>query len=98
MLVPLSQHYVDGALSNNMPMFEHRNTITMAPFSGESDICPREGTFNFFEASYSNVSIQVNTGNVYRVCTSFLPPSLEVSGNMIWRTICFYINLSEEQK
>ncbi|XP_015241994.1 PREDICTED: patatin-like phospholipase domain-containing protein 2 [Cyprinodon variegatus] len=70
-------HYVDGALSNNMPMFEHRNTITMAPFSGESDICPREGTFNFFEASYSNVSIQVNTGNVYRVCTSFLPPSLE---------------------
>ncbi|MEQ2166050.1 hypothetical protein GOODEAATRI_023716 [Goodea atripinnis] len=62
---------------NNMPLFEHRNTITMAPFSGESDICPREGTFNFFEASYSNVSIQVNTGNVYRVCTSFLPPTQE---------------------
>uniref|UniRef100_A0A3B3YZ41 PNPLA domain-containing protein n=1 Tax=Poecilia mexicana TaxID=48701 RepID=A0A3B3YZ41_9TELE len=57
------------------------NTITMAPFSGESDICPREGTFNFFEAHYGNVSIQVNTGNVYRVCTSFLPPTLEVSGN-----------------
>ncbi|KAK5600608.1 hypothetical protein CRENBAI_001338 [Crenichthys baileyi] len=73
----LIQHYVDGALSNNMPLFEHRNTITMAPFSGESDICPREGTFNFFEASYGNVSIQVNTGNVYRVCTSFLPPTLE---------------------
>ncbi|XP_008408999.1 patatin-like phospholipase domain-containing protein 2 isoform X1 [Poecilia reticulata] len=77
---PLSYHgvlYVDGALSNNMPLFEHRNTITMAPFSGESDICPREGTFNFFEAHYGNVSIQVNTGNVYRVCTSFLPPTLE---------------------
>ncbi|XP_054898461.1 patatin-like phospholipase domain-containing protein 2 isoform X2 [Poeciliopsis prolifica] len=77
---PPSYHgvrYVDGALSNNMPLFEHRNTITMAPFSGESDICPREGTFNFIEAHYSNVSIQVNTGNVYRVCTSFLPPSLE---------------------
>ncbi|MEQ2222025.1 hypothetical protein ILYODFUR_021698 [Ilyodon furcidens] len=71
------EHYVDGALSNNMPLFEHRNTITMAPFSGESDICPREGTFNFFEANYGNVSIQVNTGNVYRVCTSFLPPTQE---------------------
>ncbi|KAM4734578.1 patatin-like phospholipase domain-containing protein 2 [Anableps anableps] len=70
-------HYVDGALSNNMPLFEHRNTITMAPFSGESDICPREGTFNFFEANYGNVSIQVNTGNVHRVCTSFFPPTLE---------------------
>ncbi|XP_041852902.1 patatin-like phospholipase domain-containing protein 2 [Melanotaenia boesemani] len=69
--------YMDGALSNNMPLFEHRNTITVAPFSGESDICPREGTFNFFEAHYGNVSIQVNTGNVHRVCTSFLPPRLE---------------------
>ncbi|KAM9352305.1 patatin-like phospholipase domain-containing protein 2 [Symphorus nematophorus] len=69
--------YMDGALSNNMPLFEHRNTITVAPFSGESDICPREGTFNFFEVHYGNVSIQVNTGNVHRVCTSFLPPRLE---------------------
>uniref|UniRef100_A0A4W6FYZ0 triacylglycerol lipase n=1 Tax=Lates calcarifer TaxID=8187 RepID=A0A4W6FYZ0_LATCA len=69
--------YMDGALSNNMPLFEQRNTITMAPFSGESDICPTEGTFNFFEVHYGNVSIQVNTGNVHRVCTSFLPPRLE---------------------
>ncbi|XP_068579881.1 patatin-like phospholipase domain-containing protein 2 isoform X2 [Cebidichthys violaceus] len=70
-------HYMDGALSNNMPLFEQRNTITVAPFSGESDICPREGTFNFFEAHYGNMSIQVNTGNVHRVCTSFLPPRPE---------------------
>ncbi|CAJ1055967.1 patatin-like phospholipase domain-containing protein 2 isoform X2 [Xyrichtys novacula] len=70
-------YYMDGALSNNMPLFEHRNTITMAPFSGESDICPKEGTFNFFEATFGNVSIQVNTGNVHRVCTSFLPPKPE---------------------
>ncbi|XP_026167629.1 patatin-like phospholipase domain-containing protein 2 [Mastacembelus armatus] len=69
--------YMDGALSNNMPLFEQRNTITMAPFSGESDICPREGTFNFFEVHYGNVSIQGNTGNVHRICTSFLPPRIE---------------------
>ncbi|XP_042268400.1 patatin-like phospholipase domain-containing protein 2 [Thunnus maccoyii] len=70
-------HYMDGALSNNMPLLEQRNTITMAPFSGESDICPREGTFNFVEVHYGNVSIQVNTGNVHRVYTSFLPPRIE---------------------
>ncbi|XP_008309717.1 patatin-like phospholipase domain-containing protein 2 [Cynoglossus semilaevis] len=69
--------YMDGALSNNMPLFEQRNTITVAPFSGESDICPREGTFNFFEVHYGNVSIQVNTGNVHRICTSFLPTTLQ---------------------
>lgn len=69
--------YMDGALSNNMPLFEDRNTITVAPFSGESDICPSEGSFNFFEVHYVNTSIQVNTGNVHRVYTSFLPPRLE---------------------
>ncbi|KAG7522073.1 patatin-like phospholipase domain-containing protein 2 [Solea senegalensis] len=70
-------HYMDGALSNNMPLCENRNTITVAPFSGESDICPREGTLNFCEVHYGNVSIQVNTGNVHRICTSFLPPRPE---------------------
>ncbi|XP_058502049.1 patatin-like phospholipase domain-containing protein 2 [Solea solea] len=70
-------HYMDGALSNNMPLLENRNTITVAPFSGESDICPKEGTLNFCEVHYGNVSIQVNTGNVHRICTSFLPPRPE---------------------
>ncbi|KAF7654875.1 hypothetical protein LDENG_00063670, partial [Lucifuga dentata] len=69
--------YMDGALSNNMPLSEQRNTITVAPFSGESDICPKEGTFNFLEVHYGNVSIQVNTSNVHRICTSFLPPTPE---------------------
>ncbi|KAM4619397.1 1-acylglycerol-3-phosphate O-acyltransferase Pnpla3-like isoform 1-T1 [Polymixia lowei] len=80
-LVPPSYRgvrYVDGALSNNMPLFEQRNTITVSPFSGESDICPREGTFNFLEVHYGNVSIQVNTGNVHRVYTSFCPPEPEM--------------------
>ncbi|CAK6954496.1 patatin-like phospholipase domain-containing protein 2 [Scomber scombrus] len=86
-------HYMDGALSNNMPLLEQRNTITMAPFSGESDICPREGTFNFFEVHYSDLSIQVNTGNVHRVCTSFLPPRIEklaeICHNGYMDALCF---------
>ncbi|XP_024136897.1 patatin-like phospholipase domain-containing protein 2 [Oryzias melastigma] len=88
-------NYMDGALSNSMPLFELRNTITVAPFSGESDICPTEGTFNFFEANYGNVSIQVNTGNVHRVCTSFLPPPpemlAEICHNGYMDALCFLI-------
>ncbi|XP_035771077.1 patatin-like phospholipase domain-containing protein 2 isoform X4 [Neolamprologus brichardi] len=89
----LIQRYVDGALSNMMPLSEQRNTITMAPFSGENDICPREGSYNFFEVHYGNISIQVNTGNVYRVCTSFLPPRLEklaeICHNGYMDALCF---------
>uniref|UniRef100_A0A3Q3XJN8 PNPLA domain-containing protein n=1 Tax=Mola mola TaxID=94237 RepID=A0A3Q3XJN8_MOLML len=55
-----------------------KNTITVAPFSGESDICPREGAFTVVQVHYGNMSIQVNTGNLHRICSSFLPPRLEV--------------------
>lgn len=70
---------MDGALSNNLPLFELRNTITVAPFSGESDICPQEGTLDALQVHYGNVSVKVTTRNVHRICTSFLPPRLEVS-------------------
>lgn len=70
--------YMDGALSNNMPLSELRNTITMAPFAGESDVCPREGTFCPLQVHYGNVSIKVTTRNIHRICTSFLPPRLEM--------------------
>ncbi|XP_047658076.1 patatin-like phospholipase domain-containing protein 2 isoform X4 [Tachysurus fulvidraco] len=33
-------HYVDGALSDSTPYSSLKNTITVSPFSGESDICP----------------------------------------------------------
>lgn len=77
----LSQLYMDGALSNNMPLSELRNTITMAPFAGESDVCPREGTFCPLQVNYGDLSIKVTTMNVQRICTSFLPPRLEVGTN-----------------
>ncbi|XP_061780814.1 patatin-like phospholipase domain-containing protein 2 isoform X1 [Nerophis lumbriciformis] len=69
--------FMDGALSNNMPLFEQRNTITLAPFCSESDICPKDGAFTCVSVHYANLSIQVTTGNVHRICTSFLPPALE---------------------
>lgn len=90
-----SQLYMDGALSNNMPLSEQRNTITVAPFSGESDICPREGTFNVAEVHYGNVSIQVNTRNVHRICTSFLPPRLEVAPHIGYLYFKKWCNVSK---
>ncbi|XP_010863371.2 patatin-like phospholipase domain-containing protein 2 isoform X1 [Esox lucius] len=71
-------HYVDGALSNNMPHFDLKNTITVCPFSGESDVCPRESTFNFHEYRQNNTSIKFNTSNLHRVIMSFLPPEPQV--------------------
>ncbi|XP_041705872.1 patatin-like phospholipase domain-containing protein 2 [Coregonus clupeaformis] len=84
-VIPPSYHgvrYVDGALSNNMPHFDLKNTIIVCPFSGESDVCPRESTLNFHEYHQNNASIQFNTNNLHRVIMSFLPPEPEVMAEM----------------
>lgn len=42
--------YMDGAFSDNLPIL-NENTITVSPFCGESDICPRDDSAQFFHVS-----------------------------------------------
>ncbi|XP_062403302.1 patatin-like phospholipase domain-containing protein 2 isoform X2 [Sardina pilchardus] len=76
------RRYIDGAISDNMPFWKLKNTITVSPFSGESDISPRESPFYYHEVQYNNVSLYVNFNNMYRVASVFLPPDAEVLGQM----------------
>ncbi|XP_034542216.1 patatin-like phospholipase domain-containing protein 2 isoform X2 [Notolabrus celidotus] len=71
------QHYVDGAASDNQPRCHVKNTITFSAYAGESDLCPRASTLNFHEVRFKNMSIQVNSENVYRVTSTFFPPQAE---------------------
>ncbi|XP_072915253.1 patatin-like phospholipase domain containing 3 isoform X3 [Hemitrygon akajei] len=74
--------YVDGGISNNLPQCELKNTITVSPYSGESDICPRDNTCNFHELRVSNTSIQFSLENLYRITQAFFPPESKVLGEM----------------
>ncbi|KAJ3612108.1 hypothetical protein NHX12_020385 [Muraenolepis orangiensis] len=56
--------YVDGGISDNLPQAELKNTISVSPFSGESDICPRDNSTSFHELRFTNTSIQMNMGNI----------------------------------
>ncbi|XP_051886744.1 patatin-like phospholipase domain containing 3 isoform X2 [Pristis pectinata] len=78
----LIQRYVDGGISNNLPQYELKNTITVSPFSGESDICPRDNTSNFHELRVTNTSIQFSLGNLYRLTQALFPPEPKVLGEM----------------
>lgn len=69
-----TQRYVDGGMSNNLPQSELKNTISISPFSGESDICPKDNSSSFHELRFTNTSIQVTWGNVYRLSKVFFPP------------------------
>ncbi|KAM8940166.1 patatin-like phospholipase domain-containing protein 2 [Pelodytes ibericus] len=74
--------YVDGGISDNLPQYELKNTITVSPFSGESDICPRDGCTNIHELRVTNTSIQFNLSNLYRLSKALFPPEPEVLKDM----------------
>lgn len=42
--------YMDGGFSDNLPVLDE-NTITVSPFCGESDICPRDASSQLFHVS-----------------------------------------------
>ncbi|XP_010386588.1 patatin-like phospholipase domain-containing protein 2 isoform X3 [Rhinopithecus roxellana] len=66
--------YVDGGISDNLPLYELKNTITVSPFSGESDICPQDSSTNIHELRVTNTSIQLNLRNLYRLSKALFPP------------------------
>uniref|UniRef100_A0A3Q0S3I4 PNPLA domain-containing protein n=1 Tax=Amphilophus citrinellus TaxID=61819 RepID=A0A3Q0S3I4_AMPCI len=71
------QHYVDGAVTDNLPGYHLKQTITFSPYAGESDICPQASTLNFHKVHFNNISIQLNSENLYRVTSTFFPPEPE---------------------
>ncbi|KAG8563930.1 hypothetical protein GDO81_016257 [Engystomops pustulosus] len=74
--------YVDGGISDNLPQYELKNTITVSPFSGESDICPRDACTNIHELRVTNTSIQFNLSNLYRLSKALFPPEPQVLKDM----------------
>ncbi|XP_037770700.1 1-acylglycerol-3-phosphate O-acyltransferase Pnpla3 isoform X1 [Chelonia mydas] len=74
--------YVDGGISDNLPQYESKNTITISPFSGECDICPKGNSANFHEMNVTNTSIQFSLGNFYRLTQALFPPEPKVLGEI----------------
>lgn len=74
-----AKRYVDGGISDNLPLYELKNTITVSPFSGESDICPQDSSTNIHELRVTNTSIQFNLRNLYRLSKALFPPEPMVS-------------------
>ena len=71
----LSQYYVDGGISDNLPQhFKEGETITVSPFSGEHDICPKDVSSNDVHIELRKTSIQINCNNLHRLTNALFPP------------------------
>ncbi|XP_056243663.1 patatin-like phospholipase domain-containing protein 2 [Seriola aureovittata] len=90
-------HYVDGAVSDNLPRCHLKNTITFSAYAGESDICPRASTLNFHEVRFNNVSIQVNSENMHRVANTFFPPQPEAMSEICQKGYMDALRFLQEQ-
>ncbi|XP_026672777.1 patatin-like phospholipase domain-containing protein 2 isoform X2 [Ceratina calcarata] len=73
--------YMDGGFSDNLPTLDE-NTITVSPFCGESDICPRDVSSQLFHVNFANTSIELSRQNIYRFARILFPPNPEMLSNM----------------
>lgn len=73
--------YMDGAFSDNLPTLDE-NTVTVSPFCGESDICPRDNSAQMFHLNWANTSIELSKQNMNRFMRILFPPKPEILSNM----------------
>ncbi|XP_026326934.1 uncharacterized protein LOC113235457 [Hyposmocoma kahamanoa] len=73
--------YMDGGFSDNLPVLDE-NTITVSPFCGESDICPRDLSSQLFHVNVANTSIELSKQNMDRFARILFPPTPEVLSSM----------------
>ncbi|CAB3372133.1 Hypothetical predicted protein [Cloeon dipterum] len=73
--------YIDGCYSDNLPILDE-NTVTVSPFCGESDICPRDDTYNVLQVNLANTSIELSRQNLLRAMRILLPPNPQVLSEM----------------
>ncbi|PIK44706.1 hypothetical protein BSL78_18427 [Apostichopus japonicus] len=74
--------YVDGGISDNLPKVSG-DTVTVSPFSGESDICPpSEEISRYLQITLSNTHIQLTASNLYRLSRALFPPDPKVLAQM----------------
>ncbi|XP_063700243.1 1-acylglycerol-3-phosphate O-acyltransferase Pnpla3-like [Culicoides brevitarsis] len=73
--------YMDSGFSDNLPTLDE-HTVTVSPFCGESDICPRDDSWKMFHLNWTNTSIEISKKNFSRFRGMFFAPEQDVMMKM----------------
>ncbi|XP_068218682.1 1-acylglycerol-3-phosphate O-acyltransferase Pnpla3-like isoform X1 [Palaemon carinicauda] len=73
--------YIDGGFTVNLPEVDV-HTVTVSPFGGEADICPKDPTAGLLTVNLANTSIELSKENLYRFARILFPPPPEVLNKM----------------
>uniref|UniRef100_A0A8C5VZF4 Acylglycerol transacylase n=1 Tax=Microcebus murinus TaxID=30608 RepID=A0A8C5VZF4_MICMU len=88
--------YVDGGASDNMPLLDAKTTITVSPFYGEYDICPKTRSTNFLHVNISNFRLRICSENIHLLMRALYPPEPKVLGELCLRGYLDALRFLEE--
>uniref|UniRef100_A0A2K6ELV3 Acylglycerol transacylase n=1 Tax=Propithecus coquereli TaxID=379532 RepID=A0A2K6ELV3_PROCO len=88
--------YIDGGGSDNLPLSDAKTTITVCPFYGEYDICPKTRSTNFLHVCFNTFNIRVCSANIYLMLRSLSPPDPKVLGELCLRGYLDALRFLEE--
>ncbi|KAF1749941.1 hypothetical protein GCK72_016486 [Caenorhabditis remanei] len=70
------KQYIDGGMTNNLPVFEDVKTITCSPFSSLADICPEDpSTWNVV---LGKQTFKASRRNLLRGARALFPPNRHI--------------------
>ncbi|XP_068416967.1 1-acylglycerol-3-phosphate O-acyltransferase PNPLA3 [Eschrichtius robustus] len=88
--------YIDGGVSDIIPFFDTKTTITISPFYGESDICPKVKSTNFLHVDFTKLSLRLCSENIYLLTRVLFPADLKVLGELCFRGYLDTVRFLEE--
>ncbi|XP_028656701.1 patatin-like phospholipase domain-containing protein 4 isoform X1 [Erpetoichthys calabaricus] len=68
------EKWMDGGLSNSLPIFSFGRTVTVTPFSGPYDICPDDTGLMTTCVKLANQNVLLSMNNVRRLNQALFPP------------------------
>ena len=68
------QKYLDGGMTNNLPIFRDGRTVLISPFSGRQDIRPTDKAGPSLHVNILKQDFKVTTRNVVRGYHALAPP------------------------
>ncbi|XP_055962983.1 LOW QUALITY PROTEIN: 1-acylglycerol-3-phosphate O-acyltransferase PNPLA3 [Sorex fumeus] len=91
------ERYMDGGASDNMPFSEAKTTITVSPFYGEQDICPKAKSTNFLFVDFTKLSFRVCAQNAFLLSAALFPPDLKVLAEICFQGYLDALRFLEEK-
>ncbi|KAG8524561.1 Patatin-like phospholipase domain-containing protein 4 [Galemys pyrenaicus] len=68
------QKWVDGGLTDSLPVLPLGRTVTISPFSGRPDICPQDGDQLGLSVNVANQDVTLSAANLVRLSQALFPP------------------------